>query len=245
MSTGPHILLVDDDEMIRESLTRFFGNCGLRITPAENGSAIVEALGRGQIDLILLDIMIPGEDGLSLCRRLRATNATPIILLTAMSAEVDRITGLEVGADDYVCKPFSPRELLARIRAVLRRTSDGGSRNERRATTLYQFEGWCLDPTRRTLHAPHGALVDLTAGEFELLWAFIEHPQQVLTRDQLLDLAHGRTSLSFDRSIDVQVSRLRRKIEHYPQQPEFIKTVRSGGYVFSVPVVSIHGAKRV
>jgi len=184
----------------------------------------------------VLDIMMPGEDGLSICRRFRAMSKIPVVLLSAMSGETDRIVGLELGADDYICKPFNPRELLARIRAVLRRTGDAGSQGEHTGAPAYEFEGWRLDVVRRTLRNPEGALVELTAGEFALLLALAAHSQQVLTRDHLLDLTRGREATVFDRSIDVQISRLRRKIEADPQVPELIKTVRSGGYVFCADV---------
>lgn len=236
MSASPHILLVDDDKQIRASLGRFLISNGIRITEAGNDTAMWKSLDVGKFDLIVLDIMMPGEDGLSLCRRLRATRPIPIVLLTAMSSETDRIIGLEIGADDYVTKPFSPRELLARIRAVLRRTQNTLSKEERATQSVYAFDGWHLDTVRRVLRNPDKALVDLTAGEFDLLVAFVERPQQVLTRNQLLDLTRGRASAPFDRTIDVQLSRLRRKIEANPQQPTLIKTVRSGGYIFTVPV---------
>ncbi len=230
MTATPHILVVDDDRQIRASIGRFLTGNGLRVTQATDTAAMFTALERGRFDLIVLDVMMPGEDGLSACRRLRGTSNIPIVLLTAMSDETDRIVGLELGADDYVCKPFSPRELLARIRAILRRA--GAEPDERPAASSLVFEGWQLDRIRRTLRDPQGSLVELTAGEYDLLIAFAEHPQHVLTRDQLLDLTRGRVSGPFDRSIDVQVSRLRRKIEADPQQPELIKTVRSGGYIF-------------
>lgn len=229
-----HILVVDDDRQIRTSLSRFLTANGLRVSHADDAAAMFTALEGGRFDLVILDVMMPGEDGLAACRRLRAMSKIPIVLLTAMSEETDRIVGLELGADDYVCKPFSPRELLARIRAILRRT--GTEPEERPASPSLVFEGWQLDRIRRTLRDPQGALVELTAGEYDLLVAFAEHPQHVLTRDQLLDLTRGRVSGPFDRSIDVQVSRLRRKIEADPQQPEFIKTVRAGGYIFCASI---------
>ncbi len=235
MTATPHILVVDDDRQIRTSLSRFLTANGLRVTSANDAVAMSAALEKGRFDLIVLDVMMPGEDGLSACRRLRGTSKIPIVLLTAMSDETDRIVGLELGADDYVCKPFNPRELLARIRAILRRA--GAEPEERSAASCLAFEGWQLDRVRRTLRDPHGSLVELTAGEYDLLLAFAEHPQSVLTRDQLLDLTRGRVSGPFDRSIDVQVSRLRRKIETDPQQPELIKTVRAGGYIFCAPVM--------
>ncbi len=230
VTATPHILIVDDDRQIRTSLGRFLTANGLRATQATDAAAMFAALEKGRFDLIVLDVMMPGEDGLSACRRLRGTSKIPVVLLTAMSDETDRIVGLELGADDYVCKPFSPRELLARIRAVLRRV--GSEPEERPTAPTLVFEGWQLDRVRRTLQDPQGSLVELTAGEYDLLVAFAEHPQHVLTRDQLLDLTRGRVSGPFDRSIDVQVSRLRRKIEADPQQPELVKTVRSGGYIF-------------
>jgi two-component system, OmpR family, response regulator len=238
MANTPHILIADDDRQIRTSLGRFLTASGLRVSAAEDGVAMFAAIEKGRFDLIVLDIMMPGEDGLSLCRRLREASRIPIVLLTALSAETDRIVGLELGADDYICKPFNPRELLARIRAVLRRTGDLASRGEREPGVSYQFERWRLDAVRRTLHNPEGALVELTAGEFDLLLAFAEHPQHVLTRDQLLDLTRGRESTIVDRSIDVQVSRLRRKIEADAQLPVLIKTVRSGGYIFCAEVLA-------
>jgi two-component system OmpR family response regulator len=238
MANTPHILIADDDRQIRASLGRFLTSSGLRVSAAEDGVAMFAAMEKGRFDLIVLDIMMPGEDGLSLCRRLRAASRIPIVLLTALSGETDRIVGLELGADDYICKPFNPRELLARIRAVLRRTGDLAIGGERAPGVSYQFEGWRLDAVRRTLHNPEAVLVELTASEFDLLLAFAEHPQHVLTRDQLLDLTRGREYTMVDRSIDVQVSRLRRKIEADPQLPMLIKTVRSGGYIFCAEVLA-------
>jgi two-component system OmpR family response regulator len=184
---------------------------------------------------VILDLMLPGEDGLSLCRWLRHDSQLPIIMLTAMGEETDRIIGLEMGADDYLAKPFNPRELLARIKAVLRRTGRPQA-SEGAAARILTFEGWRLDLSRRQLNEPGGALIELSAGEFDLLVALAEHPQRVLTRDQLIDLARGRAATPFDRSVDVQVSRLRRKMEHDPKNPTLIKTVRSGGYIFSAVV---------
>ena len=229
-----HILIVDDDRQIRSILARFLHDHGLRTTQAANGVAMFECLSKGHFDVILLDIMMPGEDGLSLCRRVSAGGDTPIILLTAVSSETERIIGLETGADDYVMKPFNPRELLARIRAVLRRRHalpPGFRRAD--APTTYRFHDWTVDVRRRTLTSPEGALVDLTSGEFDLLHVFVEHPNEVLSRDQLLDMARGRSSAAFDRAIDVQISRLRRKIEPDHQQPTIIKTVRSEGYIMT------------
>ena len=236
-----HVLIVDDDHRIRAMLARFLADHGLKVSQAGDGQAMFALCETARIDVIVLDIMMPGEDGLSLCRRMRAQSSVPIILLTAMGGDTDRIIGLEIGADDYVVKPFNPRELLARIRAVTRRLG-AASINERPIATIYAFGGWQLNSSRRTLTSPAGALTDLTSGEFNLLLAFLEHPQRVLTRDHLLDLAHGRMSESYDRSIDVQISRLRRKIEADPQDPAFIKTIRNEGYFFAGTVTQLQDA---
>ncbi|MCA0449057.1 MAG: response regulator [Proteobacteria bacterium] len=239
MSTLPaiHVLIVDDDQRIGAMLGRFLTDHGLKVSRAADGREMFSICESSRIDVIVLDIMMPGEDGLSLCRRMRAQSAVPIILLTAMTGDTDRIVGLEIGADDYVVKPFNPRELLARIRAVTRRLGAASLNAERPpAATIYEFGGWRLNTNRRTLTSPDGVLTDLTSGEFDLLLAFLEHPQRALTRDQLLDLAHGRMNQSYDRSIDVQISRLRRKIEVNPQEPTFIKTIRNEGYFFTAPV---------
>lgn len=234
----PHILLVDDDRRIRHSLQRFLADNGFRITCVDDGRNVLQTFAVGRYDLVLLDIMLPGIDGLTLCRKLRQERSVPIILITALVADTERIVGLEIGADDYVCKPFNPRELLARMRAVLRRTAEQPAA-AREAKACFTFEGWRLDVPSRTLFNPTGDLVALTSGETELLIALVTHPQIVLTRDQLLDLAHGRASVIYDRSIDVQISRLRRKIEANPQLPALIKTVRSGGYIFTPQVHAV------
>lgn len=239
---NPHLLVVDDDRAIRRMLAQFLSEHGLRVTEAQNGARMMEALAGGRFDLIILDIMMPGEDGLNLCRQVRASSDVPIILLTAMTTEVDRVVGLELGADDYVTKPFNPRELVARIKAILRRAAALPTDPRHKAPATFRFAGWTLDAKRRAFLSPDGALTDLTSGEFDLLLAFVEHPQRVLSRDQLLDLAHGRSSQMFDRSIDVQVSRLRRKIELNPQEPLLIKTVRSEGYVLTADVTVDHTA---
>lgn len=236
---GTHVLVVDDDQRIRTMLARFLVDHGLRVSQASNGVEMFQVSADARIDVIILDVMMPGEDGLSLCRRMRAESPVPIILLTAMNAETDRIIGLEIGADDYVVKPFNPRELLARIRAVTRRMMANSMIPKGRGSATYMFEGWVLDANRRTLISPDGALTDLTSGEFDLLTVFLEHPQRVLNRDQLLDLAHGRSSKAYDRSIDVQISRLRRKIEANPQAPVLIKTVRNEGYFFTAAVTDL------
>ena len=238
MDRTPHLLVVDDDREIRSLLSQFLTRHGFRVTGAKDGVEMMRTLDSARVDLIVLDLMMPGEDGLSLCRRLRATPETaqtPVIMLTAMGEETDRIVGLEMGADDYLAKPFSPRELLARVKAVLRRASGPPVAGGAAGKTL-GFEGWTLDLAKRELRSPDGVLVQLSAGEYDLLVAFVEHPQRVLTRDQLLDLARGRSAVPFDRSIDVQVSRLRRKIEPDPAEPTMIKTVRGGGYLFTPAV---------
>lgn len=241
--TQPHLLVVDDDREIRDLLARFLTKHGYRVTSARDGKEMWQALESGRFDLVVLDLMLPGEDGLSLCRRLRAQSQMPIVILTAMGEETDRIVGLEMGADDYLPKPFNPRELLARVKAVLRRSVafPPDPAEPLAAGRVLSFEGWRLDLGRRTLHGTDGVQVELSAGEFDLLVAFAEHPQRVLSRDQLLDLARGRTAVPFDRSIDVQVSRLRRKIEPNPQDPTLIKTVRGGGYHFT-PAVKVESA---
>jgi two-component system, OmpR family, response regulator len=236
MANTPHILIVDDDRQIRMSLCRFLAGNGLRVSAVADGAAMFEALGRGRFDLIVLDIMMPGEDGLVLCRRLREASRVPVIFLTALSSEIDCVVGLELGADDYISKPIRPRELLARIRVVLRRVREVAAEREGAPAACYEFEGWRLNAIRRTLRNPQGTLVELTGGEFDLLLAFAEHPQHILAREQLLDLTRGKEAAIFDRSIDVQISRLRRKIEIDPQLPVLIKTVRSGGYVFCANV---------
>jgi two-component system OmpR family response regulator len=228
-----HILVVDDDEEIRDLLGRFLNKHGYRVTTARDGEEMWKVLASNKADLVILDVMLPGDDGLMLCRRLRETSQISVIMLTAMGDETDRIIGLEIGADDYLPKPFNPRELLARAKAVLRRAAaaSAGARGN-----IAKFAGWNLDFVKRELTSPDGAVTELTGGEYDLLMAFVEHPQRVLTRDQLLDFARGRTASSFDRSIDVQVSRLRRKLEGDPSRQTLIKTVRGAGYIF-VPKV--------
>lgn len=233
----PHILVVDDDPVIRQSLNRFLASNGMTLSVAADARAARAMIDAGRFDVLVLDVMMPGEDGLSLCRSLRAQTTLPIILLTAMTSETDRIIGLELGADDYVCKPFNPRELLARIRAILRRVERTPHAAVAEKPAAFTFEGWHVDPVRRTLRSPTDALVELTGGEFDLLLAFVANPNKLLSRDLLLDMTKGRAPPAYDRSIDVQISRLRRKIEPDPQQPIFIKTVRSNGYIFAAKVV--------
>jgi len=236
MNGTPHLLIVDDDKELCALLSKFLARHGYRVSAAHDGKAMMQILDASRINLVILDLMLPGDDGLVLCRRLRSASSLPIIMLTAMSDEVDRIIGLEMGADDYLPKGGNPRELLARIRAVLRRAgapdADAAAGNNR----ILEFAGWRLDVAQRQLFSASNALVALRAGEFDLLLALAERPQRVLTRDQLLDLARGRTAQNFDRSIDVQISRLRRKIEADPKEPTLIKTVRNGGYLLAASV---------
>lgn len=236
--TAAHILLVDDHRDIRETLARYLERHGLRVTAAEDAAAARRALRATAPDLVLLDIMMPGEDGLSLCRHLRETTDLPIIFLTAVGDAMERVIGLEMGADDYVTKPFEPRELLARVRAVLRRSRSlpAGSAVRRGENGRLGFNGWTLDLGRRELTGADGVAVSLSTSEFLLLEAFVRHPNMVLTRDQLLDLTKGRAAEVFDRSIDNQVSRLRRKVEADPRNPILIKTVWGGGYCFAADV---------
>jgi two-component system, OmpR family, response regulator len=239
MNAVPHLLIVDDDKELCSLLSKFLSRHGYRVSIAHNGGEMTALLDGARINLIILDLMLPGEDGLVLCRRLRATSTVPIIMLTAMGDEVDRIIGLEMGADDYLAKVANPRELLARVRAVLRRSGSPEANDSGDQKRILEFAGWRLDVTHRQLYSAKNALVPLRAGEFELLLAFAERPQRVLSRDQLLDLSRGRSANAFDRSIDVQVSRLRRKIEPDPKEPTLIKTVRSGGYILAAHVTVV------
>ncbi|HLZ74794.1 response regulator [Phenylobacterium sp.] len=239
MNRTPHIMVVDDDEQICSLLSKFLARYDYRVTTARDGKQMFRALEVSSIDLIILDLMLPGEDGFDLCRKIRSSSAVPIIMLTAMREDTDRIIGLELGADDYLGKPFNTRELLARVKAVLRRSTMRPRPAEESASGMLEFDGWKIDLAKRELRNPEGALVQLTGGEFDLLSAFADHAGRVLTRDQLLDIARGRATEVFDRSIDVQVSRLRRKIEADPKEPALIKTVRSGGYIFSATVTRL------
>jgi two-component system OmpR family response regulator len=234
---GAHILIVDDDREILDLVSRFLRKHGYRVSGARNGFEMRERLAAAEIDLIILDLMLPGEDGLSLCRDIRSRSSLPIIVLTALGEDTDRIVGLEMGADDYLAKPFNSRELLARIKAVLRRAGrEAGKPATGQSGKSVQFAGWQLDLVRHELTSPQGVVTDLSAGEYDMLIAFIEHPQRVLSRDQLLDLARSRVAAPFDRSVDVQVSRLRRKLEPGRDGSALIKTVRGAGYLF-IPAV--------
>ena len=239
MESVQHVLVVDDDREIRDLISRFLRKNGFRVDVAADGLAMRQALSRSKIDLVILDRVLPGEDGIVLCRELRKESKVPVIMLTLLGSEPDRIAGLEIGADDYVVKPFSPHELLARIKAVLRRANALPLQSDLQRAGTLRFSGWTLDRTRRRLKAPDGTAVSLTDGEFDLLAAFAEHPQVILSRDQLLDLARGRAAAPFDRSIDVQVGRLRKKIETNPDEPELIKAVRARGYVFTPDVEGV------
>ncbi|HEY4191285.1 MAG TPA: response regulator transcription factor [Mesorhizobium sp.] len=236
MKSDPHILIVDDDKDIRDLLQEFFRKRGLHASVAADGVEMESVMRRAQIDLIVLDVMLPGKSGLELCRELRARYPTPIIMLTAVTETTDRVVGLEMGADDYVPKPFDPRELLARVRAVLRR-NDPETRKEPQRQ-VYRFAGWSMDCSRRRLMAPGDVLVELTGAEFNLLHTFVRSAQRVLTRDQLIELSGGEGGASYDRSIDILVSRLRRKMEDDPRTPKLIMTVRSGGYQFMPETVA-------
>ncbi len=226
------VVLVDDDADIRQLVGAYLAEHGLVVHELPDGERLDKVLDAHAIDIVLLDLMLPGEDGLSLCQELRRTRNLPVIMLTALAEESDRVLGLEMGADDYLTKPFSNRELLARIRAVLRRTDARPAVHEPDAHHCYGFNGWRLYPNRRELRNPEGVLVSLTGGEFDLLVAFVARPQQVLSREVLLEATKGRNAKGYDRSIDVQLSRLRRKLTG----SEPIRTVRGGGYLFSADV---------
>jgi two-component system, OmpR family, response regulator len=235
METMPHILAVDDDREIRDLLARFLERNRMRVTAVRDAREARRAWSNGHYQLVILDLMMPGEGGLDFARWLRGQSSVPIIMLTAMGDEMDRIVGLELGADDYLPKPFSPRELLARMRAVLRRVQERDESGVTASGSL-RFGGWVLEPARRRLLNPDGAEVALTAGEYDLLLAMVERPNRVLTRDMLLDLLRGRQAGPFDRAIDVAVSRLRRKLEDDGRNAQLIKTVRGGGYVLASAV---------
>jgi len=239
MGETPHLLLVDDERSIREPLAQYLTKQGFRVTQTGDAEAARTRLTAYAIDLVILDIMMPGEDGLSLCRHIRETSETPVILLTARSEETDRIVGLEMGADDYVVKPFSPRELATRVKVILRRAAAGGARQHAPDSGSFAFAGWVLKSGERALVDREGVSVPPSTGENKLLHALVTRPRQVLTRDQLLDLTQGREAAAFDRAIDNQVSRLRRKIESDPKTPELIKTVWGGGYTLAAEVTRL------
>jgi len=233
---SPNILVVEDDRETRALIAKYLRTNACHVTTATDGREMARAMADRRIDLLILDVMLPGEDGLSLCRKVRAESQTPIIMLTARGEDVDRIVGLEMGADDYLPKPFNPRELLARINAVLRRQTAARLASATDGADVLTFAGWRIDLRLRELRNPEGARVAMTSAEFDLLQTFCERAGRVLSRDSLLDFTQGRNAGSFERSIDVLVSRIRRKIEADPQNATMIKTVRSGGYLFTPSV---------
>ena len=228
------VLLVDDEASLREPLAEYLSRQGFAVSAAASAAEARSLLLEQQPDIALLDIMMPGEDGLSLCRHLTESKNLPVIMLTAKGEATDRIVGLEIGADDYVVKPFEPRELVARIKSVLRRATKGSPAPEEDA--LFEFEGWQLDPLKRRLSDPQGAVISISTAEFRLLRAFVTNPRKVMDRDVLLDLVQGREAHLFDRAVDNQVSRLRRKIEVDRSDPRLIQTVRGGGYMLATDV---------
>ena len=233
-TASPRLLLVDDEAALREPLAEYLSRQGFGVVQAASAAEARSRLREETPGLVLLDIMMPGEDGLSLCRHLVESRDIPVILLTARGEATDRIVGLEIGADDYVVKPFEPRELVARIRSVMRRAARTGTPPTE--DEAFTFEGWMLDPLKRRLTDPEGAVVAISSAEFRLLAAFLEHPRQVLDRDRLLDMVQGREAHLFDRAVDNQVSRLRRKIEADSRNPQLIQTVWGGGYMFAADV---------
>jgi two-component system, OmpR family, response regulator len=237
--TLEHLLVVDDDREIRRLLEAYLTQSGYRVTSVGDGRAMRRALNGHRIDLIVLDLMLPGEDGLSLCRGLRAQSNMPVLMLTASSSEIDRIVGLEMGADDYLTKPFSPRELLARVKSILRRAKSLPHQQVATDVSSYRFGEWTLDVATRNIIAVDGLVVPLSGAEFRLLSVFLDHPQVVLSRDQLLELVSGRETIPLDRSIDVLIGRLRKRLNDDGKEPALIKTVRSAGYVFAARVESM------
>ena len=235
----PHILVVDDDREIRDLLAKFLERQRFRVTAVRDAREARRALPNGHFQLVVLDLMMPGESGLDFARWLRSTSNIPMVMLTALGEETDRIIGLELGADDYVAKPFNPRELLARVRAVLRRAGESTEKREPSPARGLQFGGWTLEPARRRLLNPDGVEVPLTGGEYDLLVALLDRANKVLTRDMLLDLLRGRQAGPFDRAIDVAISRLRRKLEDDGRHAQLIKAVRGGGYVLAAEVVRL------
>jgi DNA-binding response OmpR family regulator len=234
---NPHVLALDDDAAIRDLIADYLSQNDLRITTVGTGKDFDAVMARETVDMVVLDVRLQGEDGMQIARRLREKSAIPILMLTGRAEEADRVMGLELGADDYLTKPFSPRELLARIRALLRRSkSQATVADAIAAVRAYRFGGWELNIGLRKLRSPQGEMVELTNGEFRMLTAFLSAPQRVLSRDQLLDLSRVHAAEVYDRSIDIQILRLRRKIEPDPAKPKFIVTQRGAGYVFSAPV---------
>jgi two-component system OmpR family response regulator len=236
-SANAHILVVDDDAQIRQLAAKLLREHGFRVSMARDGREMWHALEHASVDIVILDIMLPGGNGLDLCREIRSRSDLPVIMLTALGSDTDRIVGLEIGADDYLVKPFNPRELLARINAVLRRSRSSASEAAAVKGDRLVFEGWTLDTRRRELTNPGGVIVDLSTGEYDLLLTFLEFPQRVLTRDQLMDSAKHRAATGFDRAIDIQVSRLRKKLDVADESGQtMIKTIRGTGYMFTPSV---------
>ena len=233
----PHVLALDDDPAVRRLVAEYLGENDIRVTAVANGAELSAAMGREVVDAVILDLRLQGEDGMHIARRLRDESGIPILMLTGRAEEADRVMGLELGADDYLTKPFSPRELLARVRALLRRAKAQATVADAIAKArAYRFAGWELNIGLRKLKSPKGEAVELTNGEFRILAAFLAAPQRILTRDQLLDLSRVHNAEVYDRAIDIQILRLRRKIEKDPARPQFIRTERGAGYVFSVEV---------
>lgn len=239
MANKIHILLVDDEASLREPLADYLIKQGYKVQQAEDASIARSLLNAYDFDMILLDIMMPGEDGLSLCRFVTDKTDIPVIFISARTEETERIIGLELGADDYITKPFSPRELVARIKVILRRTERGGAKQIATPGGAYQFSGWTLKCDKRSLVDTDGVNVSLSTGEYQMLLALVSRAGQILNRDQLLDITQGREAHAFDRAVDNQISRLRRKIESDPKNPEIIKTVWGGGYVLAGEVKSL------
>jgi two-component system OmpR family response regulator len=241
MDRADHILIVDDDAEIRHLLVRYLDKNGLRATAVADGRSMWHALDKGTFDLIVLDLMLPGDDGLTLCRDLRARSDIPIIMLTARGEETDRIVGLEMGADDYLAKPFSARELLARIKVILRRARSLPPNLRPEELREIRFGDWVLDTAHRHLVSAGGVVTPMGGAEYRLLRIFLAHPNRVLSRDQLMEMTQGKEADALDRSIDVQVGRLRKRLGDGPREPALIKTVRGEGYVLSVPVEKATG----
>jgi two-component system OmpR family response regulator len=242
MSQVALIAVVEDDPEIRTLVKGLLGREGFEAVACSGGRDLDRLMGQRRVDLVVLDLMLAGEDGLSICRRLRSGSSdTPVLMVTAKGNDIDRIIGLEIGADDYLPKPFNPRELVARVRSILRRTRDAQRPTRLQLAEIYHFAGWTLNAGSRELADPQGRSVELTGGEFDLLMALVTHPQRVLNRDQLLDWTRGRSAAPLDRTIDIQLSRLRRKLGDDPKEPAIIRTVRGGGYLFSPVVEYLRG----
>lgn len=237
--TPEHLLVVDDDREIRRLIEEYLTQAGYRVATAADGKAMRRLMEQHRFDLVVLDLMLPGEDGLSLCRDLRSRSNIPVLMLTARGSEIDRIVGLEMGADDYLAKPFNPRELLARIRSILRRAHALPTNLVPEEVAVFRFAGWTLEVASRNVTAPDGLVVPLSGAEFRLLRVLLEHPHRVFSRDQLLELTNGREAILFDRSIDVLVGRLRKRLRDDGKEPALIKTVRGEGYVLAASVEAL------